>query len=331
MRGFTKSLRTLICAAAMCATSFAAAEAKNIRVGLTDPLNTPHGAAMVLFKEMLEKDTNGSIRVQLFPSLQLGQILEQIEGVKQGSQEMMMATPAWFSRFYPAIDVFSLPYLVKDWPSGERMFASPATAEIWREAEKASGIKIAGFLPVGFRNVINKRREVQTLADMSGLKIRLQNSPVQIATFRALGANPVVVAWGETHQAVQTGMVDGLENSLPVLVSAKFADVAKNVTLTRHFFEHFLVFVNEKFYAGLSPQEKAAYDKAMAAARDKCLELVKQAEEASIAELRKAGAKVLELSPAEIAKFEAAVKPVYDEFGKQFEANLTKLRQAIAN
>jgi tripartite ATP-independent transporter DctP family solute receptor len=325
--------RVLFCAVILVfgAMDGAAQAAKVIRAGLTDPLDTPHGQAMVLFKEQLEKETNGGIKVQLFPSLQLGQILEQVEGVQQGSQEMMMATPAWFSRFFPAIDVFSLPYLVKDWKTGEKLFSSPVTAEIWAAAEKASGIKIAGVLPVGFRNVINKKLPVRTIADLSGLKIRLQNSPVQIATFKALGANPVVVAWGETYQAVQTGMVDGMENSLPIIASNKFADIAKNVSRTQHFFEHFLVFVNSKFYAGLTEQERAAYDKAMIAARDHCIELVKKAEESAIAAIEKQGGKVNSVEPAELAKLEAAVKPVYDEFGKKFEPYFSKLRQSIAN
>jgi len=307
------------------------ADAKTIRAGLTDPLDTPHGKAMVLFKETLEKETNGSIKVQLFPSLQLGQILEQVEGVQQGSQEMMMATPAWFSRFYPAIDIFSLPYLVTTWTSGEKLLASPVTKEIWAEAEKASGVKIVGALPVGFRNVINKKRPVRSIEDMAGLKIRLQNSPVQLATFKALGANPVVVSWGETHQAVQTGIVDGLENSLPILVSAKFADVAEYVSLTRHFFEHFLVFVNPKFYAGLTPDEKRAYDNAMRRAEERCLELVKKAEADAIAELEKEGAKVNELDASVVAKFRDAVKPVYDEYGSKFEPYQSKLRQTIGD
>jgi tripartite ATP-independent transporter DctP family solute receptor len=318
-------------AVAFCLLQGSPAEAaKTIRAGLTDPIDTPQGQAMVLFKDLVEKETNGSIKVQLFPALQLGQILEQVEGVQQGSQEMMMATPAWFSRFYPTIDVYSLPYLVKDWKAGAKLFNSPVTAEIWAAAEKASGIKIAGALPIGFRNVINTKRPVKTLADFAQLKIRLQNSPVQIATFKALGANPVTMAWGETYQAVQTGVVDGLENSLPILVSAKFADIAPYISKTQHFFEYFLVLVNKKFYEDLTPGEKAIYDKAMKTARERCIELVQKAEENAVAQLQKQGAKINDIDPAEIAKMEAAVKPVYAEYGNKFEPYLSRLRQSIA-
>ena len=306
-----------------------ALHAQTMRIGLTDPLDTPHGQAMVLFKEIMEKQSTGRVSVKLFPSLQLGQIVEQIEGVKQGSQEMMMATPAWFSRFYPAADVFSLPYLVTDWEGGERMLRSQIAAKVAAEAERATGIKIAGWLPVGFRNVINKKRPVNRLADLSGLKIRLQNSPVQIATFQALGANPVALAWGETYQAVQTGVVDGLENSLPILVSNKFSEIAPFVSLTQHFFEFFLVFVNPKFYASLSAEDKKIFDNAMLQAQARCLELVKKAEESAVADLQKQGAKANNVTPAELKSFQAAVKPVYEEFGKKFEPTLTELRNAI--
>lgn len=301
---------------------------KTIRAGITDPIETPHGQGMVEFKRVLEAESKSSIEVKLFPSNQLGTIVEQIENVKQGGQEMSMSTPAWFTRFYPRIDMLELPYLVTSWDQAERLFASPAFQDLTAKAEQATGIKIVGVLPNGFRNVINKRRAVGALEDMKGLKIRLQNSPVHLATFKALGAVPVAVGWNETYQAVQTGVVDGLENANGVLLAHKFQEVAPFVSNTRHFFGFLLVYANPRVYAGLSPAEKDAYAKALRAAEATNLKLAKDAETAAVEGLSKAGAKVNDLSPEAIAALRKAVQPVYDEFGPKFQPELGELQKA---
>lgn len=307
------------------------ADAKTLRIGLTDPLSTPHGEAMVQFEQDLEEATDGSIDVQLFPALQLGQIVEQIEGVQLGTQEMMMATPAWFGRFHQPVEVFSLPYLVTNWEQAERMMASEAVTSLWEEAEDATGIRIAGWLPVGFRNVANSERPVTNLGDMEGLRLRLQNSPVQIAAFQALGADPVPLAWSETYQAVQTGVVDGLENSLNILLSADYPKVAPYVSQTRHLFEFFLVFVNEDFYASLTDEERTAFDEAFQAAYDRCLELVLASETTALGELSEAGAEVNELSAEDLAAFAEALSDFYAENGAAFEPLLSEMRAAAAD
>ena len=117
-----------------------------------------------------------------------------------------------------------------DWDSAERLLNSPVAKKVAAEAEQATGVKIAAWYPVGFRNVINNKRPVQELADLAGLKIRLQNSPVHLSTFRGMGANPIAVPWTEVYQAVQTGVVDGLENSLNVLLVHKFYEVAPYIS-----------------------------------------------------------------------------------------------------
>jgi len=313
-------------AVALAAPSVALAQGKKIvRAGITDPLETPHGQGMVEFKRVLEAESNGSIEVRLFPSNQLGTIVEQIENVKQGGQEMSMSTPAWFSRFYARIDMLELPFMLTNWDQAEKLFASDAYKDLMSKAEQATGVKIVGALPNGFRNVINKRRAVTSVEDMKGLKIRLQNSPVHLATFKALGAVPVAVGWNETYQAVQTGVVDGLENASGVLLSAKFQEVAPFVSNTRHFFGLLLVYANPRFYNGMTDAEKAAFAKAIKAAEATNMRLAKQSEDDAVAGLTKAGAKVNDLTPDAFAAMRKAVQPVYDEFGPKFQPELDNL------
>jgi tripartite ATP-independent transporter DctP family solute receptor len=222
----------------------ASAQETVIRVGLTDPLDTPYGQAMVEFERLVEEGSDGRIDVQLFPSRQLGSIVEQLENVRQGAQEMSLASPGWFSQFYPRMDMLELPFLVTDWDQAQRMLSSDAFQALADAAEQEAQIKIYGSFPYGFRNIANSDRPVVTMEDLQGLKLRVQNSPAHLALFRALGASPVALAWDETYQAVQTGVVDGLENANTVLLANKYPEIAPYVSTTHHLFGMLFAFMN---------------------------------------------------------------------------------------
>jgi tripartite ATP-independent transporter DctP family solute receptor len=308
----------------------ALAQQKIIRAGHSDPADTPHGQSLQVFKKVVEANSKGSIQVQLFPSLQLGPVIEQMEGVKQGTQEMFISTPAWFSRFYNQVDVLSLPYLVTDWDAAERMMTSDVVRKLAADAEAASGIKIIGVLPVGFRNAATRVRAITKVEDFAGLKIRVQNSPVYLNAFRALKANPVALDAGEMYQAVQSGVVDGIESTFPIINSAKFFQVAPFISETRHNFDVFLVYLNKRFYEGLSADQRKAVDDAIRATEAASVVITRNAEAQALRALQAAGVKYNEVSKETLAALQRSVKPVYDEMGPKFEPNLTALRAAIA-
>lgn len=309
--------------------SQAAAE-KIIRFGFSDGLDTPHGQTMQIFEKHVEKGSNGEIQVQLFPGLQLGPVVEELEGVKLGTQEMFLSTPAWFSRFDSRVDVLSLPFLATNWEEAERILSSDVLRQLADQAEEASGIKILGITPLGFRNMMNKVRPIEQVEDFSDIKIRVQNSPVYLSMFRALGANPVALDAGEIYQAVESGVVDGLETTLPIMLSSKFYQVAPKISQTRHTFEVLLIYMNPDFYNTLTPEEQAVVDGAMRAAETASLVIVKTAEEQAIRGLVAAGAQVNEVSDAAIKDLQSRMQPLYEEFGPKFGGTLEKLRSVTA-
>lgn len=317
-------------AAAACLGASDAAAQKIIRLGHSEGADAPHGQTMQIFKKLVESQTGGRVQVQIFVSLQLGPVVEELEGVKQGTQEMFISTPAWFSRFYNQVDVLSLPYLVTDWDQAERMMQSDAVRKIAADAEAASGIKILGVIPVGFRNAATRVRPIMKAEDFAGLKIRVQNSPVYIGAFRALKANPVAMDAGEQFQAVQSGVIDGLESTFPIILSAKYNQVAPFISETRHNFDVFLVYINQKFFNGLAPDEQQAVTSAMRAAEIASVVITRNAESQAQRALVASGAKLNDVPKETIAALQAAVKPLYDEMGPKFEPNLSALRKAIA-
>jgi tripartite ATP-independent transporter DctP family solute receptor len=315
----------------VCVFAFNASAAKIIRMGTPEPRgDTPAFIGMLLFEKLVEEKSNGSLEVQLFPSLQLGKIVEQIEGVRDGSQEMMMSTPAWFNRFFQKIDVLSLPYLVTDWKSVDRLIKSKPFKDLLDEAERETGIKIVGAFPSGFRNVLNSVRPVNSMSDLNGLKLRLQDSKVHLATFKALGANPIALPWAEVYLAVQTGVVDGLEIPMTAIDQGKFYEVAPYISTTRHFFATYLIYMNKEFYDDLTKTEQQIVDDSIRAAEMVDLLLAETSEGVSSQTIVSRGGKVNAVSDSEITAMQKAVQPVYEEFGKVFEPTLSQLQEAAA-
>ncbi len=336
MERCTELMRRLVKAAvigaALAGTPVTAVGAQEItiRAGLTDPLDTPYGEAMLEFKRIVEEGSKSRIRVQLFPSAQLGGVPEQLENVRTGVQEMTLISPAYAGQFFPAFDVLELPFLVTNWEEAQRMLDSAAFSKLTTDAASGIGVKIVGNFPYGFRNVANGKRPVTKLEDLKGLKLRTQSSPVHIAAFRALGANPVAIGWGETYQAVQTGVVDGLENANTVLIANRFPEIAKYVSNTRHLFGMLLVAMNARLLDGMSPDDQNLIKRGMDAAQKINISRAIQIDQNAGAALTKLGAQVNEVSPEEIAKMRQAVQPVLKEYGPKFEPYLSELQAAAA-
>lgn len=301
-----------------------------IRVGLTDPLDTPYGEAMTEFKRIMEEGGDGRIEVELFPSAQLGAAAEQLENTRDGVQEIALFSPAYASRFFPPYNVLEMPFLATDWDEARRMLDSDAYKTLVDDASKAMGISIIGNFPYGFRNVANSDHPVNTIEDFKGLKLRAQPSQVHIAAFEALGASPVAIDWNETYQAVQSGVVDGLENANTVLIANKYPEIAPYVSLTRHLFGMLTVAMNKDMYDGFSDEDRALLQRAMAAAEEINMKRALEIDSKSKQTLIDMGAKVNDVAPEETAKMRDAVKPVYEKFGSEFEPYLSALQSAIA-
>lgn len=301
-----------------------------IRAGLTDPLDTPYGEAMTEFKRIVEEGSNGRIEVQLFPSAQLGAVPEQLENVQVGAQEIALFSPAYAGQFYAPFNVLELPFLVTNWDEAQAMLNSDAFKTLTDEAAAAIGIKIIGNFPYGFRNIANSKHAVAQMSDFAGLKLRVQNSPVHIAAFQALGAGPVAIGWDETYQAVQTGVVDGLENANTVLIANRYPEIAKHVSVTRHLFGMLMVAMNARLYDSLSPEDQALIDRAIDAGEAINIARAIEIDQNSTAALVDLGAEVNEVPAEAVAAMREAMKPVYDQFSPQFEPHFSALTAAAA-
>jgi tripartite ATP-independent transporter DctP family solute receptor len=285
---------------------------KTLRFGHMLPETQTQSRGIQMFADELGKLSSGKIKVQIFPSSQLGSITEMMQSVQAGSLSMSMAVPAWYSTFAKPLDVFTLPYLTASVDRLKPALEGPIGADIARYCDGA-GFKVIGYMLLGGRHIVNKVRAVQKPADCQGLKLRVINSQVYIQSFRALGAVPVAMDPSELYLALQQGVVDGFEFPLPDLVAQKMYEVSKYLSLDQHTTDFFILSTGKQTWAALAPDEQAMVNAAMKTAMDwQWQEQPKQIDSA-LAKLRTL-LQVNDVTPENHKLFVEATRPVYAQF-----------------
>jgi tripartite ATP-independent transporter DctP family solute receptor len=285
---------------------------RTLRFGHMVPAKTVYHKAIQMFGDELAKLSNNKFKLEIFPSSQLGPISEMLQSVQAGSLDFSMAVPAWYSNFIKPMDVFTLPYIVE---SPERL-RTALGGDIGKKIEEMGtgvGFHIFGYWLLGPRNIVNRLRAVEKPEDCKGLKLRVINSKVYMATFRALGANPVAMDPSELYLALQQGVVDGFEYPLPDIVDQKMYEVAKYVSLDAHTTDFFLNATSPKTWAGFSASEQQMIRKAMQTAMD--WQWVAQPKDIDTAKAKLTKLiHVNDITPANKKLFLDATHPVYAEF-----------------
>ena len=189
----------------------------------------PHHAAALDSKHHVEKATDGKVEVQIYPGSQLGGEERSFQDIQQGVIQIASLAVNNVTVFSPSMGVFDLPYMFTNYEDCYKVIDGN-----WDEINKRmideSGNMAVGWLVQGFRVLSNSKHPIRTLPDLKGLKIRVPNNPIMIATFRAWGGEPAPMAWDETFNALQQKVVDGQENPYPVFASNKFEEVQKYIT-----------------------------------------------------------------------------------------------------
>jgi len=226
-------------------------------------VDTPKGKAAEFFAKRAAELTKGRVKVEVYPNSQLYKDKEELEALQLGSVQMLAPS---LSKFAPLgvkeFEVFDLPFIFDDYPSLHKVTNGPIGQSLLKKLE-SRGITGLAYWDNGFK-VMSANRPLKNVEDYRGLKMRIQSSKVLDAEMRALGALPQVLAFSETYQALQTGVVDGTENPPSNLYTQKMHEVQKNVSVTNHGYLGYAVVVNKKFWDGLPADIRAALTKAMA-------------------------------------------------------------------
>lgn len=302
-----------------------------IRVSHVLQENHPtHTTLVDVFKPEVEKNSDGRIKVELYPNAQLGSDRQAIEAVSLGTLEMSVPGGPVLSGFYEPYMIFDLPFLFKDRESGYAAMDGELGEKVC-EGLLDQNIVVLGLGENGFRHITNNRSPIYTPADMDGLKLRTMENPLHMAAFKSMGANPTPMAFGELFTALQQKTVDAQETPLAIIYSSKFNEVQKYLTLTGHVFANCPYIINKDFYEAL-PEELQMI---IADAVDKTVELQRQTLTEQDGELmdklKELGMEINTLTDEEKQLFIDASKPAYDLFEQKFGDELIKLGQSYNN
>ncbi|MDE2077514.1 MAG: TRAP transporter substrate-binding protein [Burkholderiales bacterium] len=225
-------------------------------------IDTPKGKAAEFFAKRAAELTKGRVKVEVYPNSQLYKDKEEMEALQLGSVQMLAPS---LSKFAPLgvkeFEAFDLPFIFDDYNDLHKITNGPVGKSLLKKLE-SRGITGLAYWDNGFK-VMSANRPLKSVEDYKGLKMRIQSSKVLDAQMRALGALPQVLAFSETYQALQTGVVDGTENPPSNLYTQKMYEVQKFVSVTNHGYLGYAVVVNKKFWDGLPADIRAQLTKAM--------------------------------------------------------------------
>ncbi len=281
---------------------------------------TPKGQAALKFKEVAEKKLPGKVQVQVFPSSQLFGDAKELEALLLGDVQFIAPSLSKFDRYTKKLQVFDLPFLFDDLEAVDRFQSGPVGKSLLTSMT-SRGLLGLGYWHNGMKQLSDNRDKLVLPEDVKGLKFRIQASDVLEAQFRALGANPQKMAFSEVYQALQTGVVDGQENTWSNIYSQKFYEVQKTIAETNHGLLDYMVVTNAKWWDGLPPDIKKGLTEAMDEATAHGNKLAFDFDAADRKKIADAGkAKIQKLSKQDVAVWRKTMEPVW----KQFEGGIGK-------
>lgn len=281
-----------------------------LRIGNTTAPDSHYNKGLEVFKDKVEEYTNGSVEVKIYPSSELGDERDLVEGIAMGTVEMALVSTGPLANYSPDFMVFDLPFIVTDRDKAYEVMDGEVGQEVL-DTLKPKGIKAMGFWENGFRNITNNDNPIVHPEDVKGMKIRTMENPIHIETFKTLGSTPTPMAWSEVFTALQQGTIDGQENPLAIIDTAKVYEVQKHVSLTGHFYSPAVLMINDKLFEGLSESQQDAILKAEKEARDWERNYSEELDNNLAKTLEEKGVTVTSVDKNE---WQEAAKPVYDKF-----------------
>jgi C4-dicarboxylate-binding protein DctP len=276
-------------------------------------VNTPKGKGADQFKKLVEERTGGKVKVEVYPNSSLFKDGEEMEALQLGSVQMLAPS---VSKFGPLgareFEIFDIPYIFDSYDDLHKVTEGPVGQGLFKKLE-SKGIVGLAYWDNGFKEM-SANKPLRKPEDMKGLKMRIQSSKVLGDQMKAFGALPQVMAFSEVYQALQTGVVDGQENTPSNFFTQKMHEVQKYVTMTDHGVIEYAVIANKKFWDGLPADIRATLDGAMKDATKYANDIAKKENDDALAAVKASGkTEIVTLTPAEKEAWKKAAVAVHKE------------------
>ena len=297
--------------------------------------DTPKGLAAEYFAKKADELTKGKVKVEVYANSTLYKDKEEMEALQLGAVQMLAPSLAKFGPLgAKEFEVFDLPYILPDKAALRRSLEGAVGTGLMTKLQRY-GIYGLAFWDNGFK-VMTANKPLRMPDDFRGVKLRIQSSKVLDAQMRALGALPQVLAFSEVYQAMQTGVVDGGENTPSNVYTQKMHEVQKYLTVSNHGYIGYAVITNLRFWEGLPVDIRKQLERAMKEATEYANDIAQKENDEAMAAIRASGkTEIIELTPAETAAWRKALQPVYTQvegrIGKALIQEMVKEAQGTAN
>lgn len=278
----------------------------------------PTTQAAYKFAELVEQKTNGRIHIDVYYGAQLGDEKAVTEQMQFGAIDFSRVSLSPLAEFEKSLNILQLPYLYKDAAQMWRVLDGEIGDNFLKSMEKSGLIGLSWF-DAGARNFYNSKKPVTKLADLKGMKIRVQESQLMMGMVSALGASATPMTYGEVYSGLQTGVIDGAENNWPSYDSVSHYEVAKYYVLDEHTRVPEMQMMSKITWDKLSAEDQKIIKECALESAKLERKLWAEKEGASEAKVKAAGSIITELEPGEKEKFQAAMAPLYTQFGAGYE------------
>jgi len=306
----------------------AGAQTRTFSFAYDQPTTTAYGIAANIFDAKLQELSHGTMKINQFPGAQLGQEPQMLQKMRAGDIDFVITSTANASSVAPQAGVFSLHYIFRDQQHLEHVLADPAVANEFRAMIKDSvqGAHVLGLLTMGLRSMYSKK-EVHSIADMKGEKVRVQATKTEDTLFPVYGAQTVHMPFGEVYTSLQTGVVNIAENGVNVYLANKHYEVAPILSMTEHEANNNCIWVSDKTWNSLTPEQQKWVQAAADEVSKKEPAMALKLEKDSADKLKTMGVKVVD--NVDKSGFMKAAAPVQDELAKELGPHAVKLLQLV--
>ncbi|MBP1932661.1 TRAP transporter substrate-binding protein [Ammoniphilus resinae] len=303
-------------------------EVKKFKFGYDQPDTTGYGIAANIFNDKLKELSGGTMEIEQFPAAQLGSEPQMLQKIRSGDLDFMISSTANASTVAPQSGVFSLHYIFKSEEHLKKVLADPGVLQAYKDmvSESVDGGRILTLMTLGLRDIYSKK-EIKSVKDLEGFKIRVQATPTEDAHFPAYGAQTVHMPFGEVYTSIQTGVMDGAENGVNVYLSNKHYEVGPVLSMTEHEANNSLIWVSDKVWNSLSDEEKKWVEEAAAEVGKTQPEKAFELEHQSQDKLKSMGVTVVE--DVDKSGFIEKATPIQDQLAKELGPHAEKILKLV--